>query len=474
MSETTAMEKSYDLVIIGSGPGGYVAAIRGSQLGFRIALVEKEDRLGGTCLNVGCIPSKALLDSSELFHQASRTMSLHGVNVQGVKLDWPRMMKRKEAVVKSTAQGVDFLMKKHRVDRYLGQGSLVDGNTVEVVRPGEKSNRLRAEKIILATGSRPISLPGIPVDGRQVVTSTHALSFKTIPKHLIVIGGGVIGVEIGSIYARLGSRITIVEFTESLIPSMDREIAKGLQGSLRQLGMEFHLHTQVTRIEKADRQVTVFAKDRDKKEIKIKGECALMAVGRGPCTEDLGLEKIGIKTDTHGHILIDERFSTNVESIYAVGDVVGGAMLAHKASEEGIACVEIMAGHRPHLNHRLIPNVVYTWPEVASTGESEEELKHRNAVYRVGRFPFKASGRAKAAEETDGMVKILSDQKTDEVLGVHILGARASDLIGEAVLAMEYRASAEDIGSTIHAHPTFSEAFKEAALAATGNRSLHI
>ncbi len=464
----------YDVVIIGSGPGGYVAAIRCAQLGMKTALIEKYNSLGGTCLNVGCIPSKALLDSSEHYHNAHSTFAEHGIQLKDLKVDLPQMINRKNEVVKQTVAGIDYLMKKNKIDVHIGVGSFKDKNNIEVKSADGKVNVLTTKNTIIATGSKPAAFPGMEVDKKRVITSTEALNMKEVPKHLIVIGGGVIGLELGSVYARLGSKVSVVEYSDSIIGTMDRTMGKELQKSLKKLGFEFYFGHKVTSVKGSAKEAVVLAEDAKGNKVELKGDYALISVGRKAYTEGLGLEKAGVKLDDRGRVEVDAHLKTNVDGIYAIGDVVKGAMLAHKAEEEGVFVAEVLAGQKPHMNYLLIPGVVYTWPEVASVGYTEEELKKDGKKYKVGSFPFKASGRARASMDTDGLVKVLADEATDEILGVHMIGPRAADMIMEAVVAMEFRASAEDIGRICHAHPTFTEALKEAALDATGKRALHI
>lgn len=463
----------YQITVIGSGPGGYVAAIRAAQLGFKTAIIEKYDTLGGTCLNVGCIPSKALLDSTEHFHAAKHTFKEHGIDIPAPKVNMNQMIKRKNEVVKQTTQGVEFLMKKNKIDVIHGTGSFIDATTVQIVDSKGQKKTITSEKVIIATGSKPSSLPFIKIDKKRVITSTEALELKKIPKHMIVIGGGVIGMELGSVFARLGSKVSVVEYMDRLIPTMDGTMGKELMKSTKKLGIEFYLGHKVTAVEAKGTKVTVKAEGK-KGEISLEGDYCLVSIGRKPYTDGLGLENVGIKTDNIGRIEVNGDLQTNVGNIYAIGDVIQGAMLAHKAEEEGMFVVEKIAGQKPHVNYLLIPGVVYTWPEVASVGYTEEQLKESGRAYNSGSFPYKASGRSRASMDTDGLVKILADKNTDEILGMHIIGPRAADLIMEGVVAMEYRASAEDIARMSHAHPTYSEAVKEAALAATGNRALHI
>ncbi|PSK98305.1 dihydrolipoyl dehydrogenase [Cecembia rubra] len=464
----------YDVIVIGSGPGGYVAAIRAAQLGMKTAIIEKYPTLGGTCLNVGCIPSKALLDSSEHYHNAAHTFKTHGINLSGLKVDLKQMIARKEDVVKQNVEGIQFLMKKNKIDVHHGFGSFVDKNTVKVSKEDGSSETIQGKNIIIATGSKPASLPFIKIDKDRIITSTEALKMKEIPKHLIVIGGGVIGMELGSVYGRLGAKVSVVEFMDAIIPSMDRTMGKELQKSLKKLGFDFYLKHKVTAVENKGKEVIVKADNGKGEIVEIKGDYVLVSIGRRPYTDGLNAEAAGVKVNERGQVEVDDHLITNVPNIYAIGDVVKGAMLAHKAEEEGVFVAEYIAGQKPHINYLLIPGVVYTWPEVASVGYTEEQLKEKGIKYKVGKFPFMASGRARASMDTDGLVKVLADGETDEILGVHMIGPRTADMIAEAVVAMEYRASAEDISRMSHAHPTYTEAFKEACLAATDNRALHI
>ncbi|HET6245731.1 MAG: dihydrolipoyl dehydrogenase [Bacteroidetes bacterium] len=465
--------KNYEVIIIGSGPGGYVAAIRCAQLGIKTAIIEKYKTLGGTCLNVGCIPSKALLDSSEHFHNAAHNFKEHGIEIKDLKVNLAQMIERKRQVVSQTCDGIDFLMKKNKIDVFHGHASFVDKNTVEITKENGENEKISGAKIIIATGSKPSSLPGIEIDKKRVITSTQALELNEVPKHMIIIGGGVIGLELGSVYARLGAKISVVEFSDSLIGSMDRSLGKELQKVLKKSGFDFYLSHKVTGAKAKGKEVTVTAQNNKGEEIELKGDYCLVSVGRIPYTQNLGLEKAGVKMDDRSRIETNEHLETNVKGIYAIGDVVKGAMLAHKAEEEGIFVAETMMGQKPHMNYLLIPGVVYTWPEVAAVGYTEEQLKASGKAYKTGSFPFKASGRARASMDLDGFVKVLADKETDEILGVHMIGPRAADMIAEAVVAMEYRASAEDIARMSHAHPTFTEALKEACLDATEKRALH-
>lgn len=463
----------YDVTVIGSGPGGYVAAIRCAQLGFKTAIIEKYDTLGGTCLNVGCIPSKALLDSSHHYHDAKHTFTEHGIDIKGeISPNLAQMIKRKSEVVSQTCDGINFLMDKNKVDVYHGMGSFVDKNTIKIDgKDGEKT--IQTDKVIIATGSKPNYFPGMEPDKDRIITSTEALELKEIPKKLIVIGGGVIGLELGSVYARLGAEVEVVEFMDSIIATMDRSLGKELQKALKKEGFKFHYNHKVKNVENTGKGVKVTADNKKGEEVVLEGDYCLVAVGRKPYTDKLNLEAAGVKKDDRGRIETDEHLQTNVPGIYAIGDVVKGAMLAHKAEEEGVFVAEVMAGQKPHINYNLIPGVVYTWPEVAAVGYTEEELKEKGVEYKVGQFPMRALGRARASMDLQGFVKILADKNTDEVLGFHMIGARAADLIAEAVVAMEYRASAEDIARFSHAHPTFAEAIKEAALDATEKRAIH-
>ncbi len=464
----------YDVAIIGSGPGGYVAAIRCAQLGFKTAIIEKYNTLGGTCLNVGCIPSKALLDSTEHYHNAKTTFQKHGIQLENLKVDFMQMIKRKNEVVKQTCDGVSFLMKKNKIDVLTGVGSFVDAKTISIQNDKGEKQEIEAKHIIIATGSKPASLPNIVIDKERIISSTEALTLKEIPKEMIVIGGGVIGCEMASVYARIGTKVRIVEYLPNLIPTMDKDLSKELERVMRKLGVEMHLGFKVKEVMRVDNEVMVSAEDAEGKMHDWSADYCLMAVGRKPFTENLSLEKAGLKTDEKGRITVNENLQTSVENIYAIGDVVRGAMLAHKAEEEGVFVAEFLAGQKPHINYNLIPGVVYTWPEVAAVGNTEEELIKNKTPFKKGSFPFRASGRARASMDLDGFIKILAHAETDEILGVHMIGPRMADLIMEAVVAMEYRASAEDMSRMSHPHPTFSEAFREACLAATENRALHI
>ncbi|MCW0485649.1 dihydrolipoyl dehydrogenase [Riemerella anatipestifer] len=464
----------FDVTVIGSGPGGYVAAIRCAQLGFKTAIIEKYPTLGGTCLNVGCIPSKALLDSSEHFENAKHNFANHGIVINEPKADLARMVERKNEVVEQTTKGINFLMDKNKITVFEGVGSFETATKIKVTKNDGSTESIVSKYTIIATGSKPSSLPFISLDKERIITSTEALNLKEIPKHLVVIGGGVIGLELGSVYKRLGSEVTVVEYLDKIIPGMDGSLSKELQKVLKKQGMKFMLSTAVSAVERKGDTVVVTAKDKKGEEVNVEGDYCLVSVGRRPYTEGLGLENAGIDLDERGRVKVNDHLQTNVSNIYAIGDVVKGAMLAHKAEEEGVFVAETLAGQKPHINYNLIPGVVYTWPEVAGVGKTEEQLKEEGVSYKVGSFPMRALGRSRASGDIDGLIKVLADEKTDEILGVHMIGARAADMIAEAVVAMEFRASAEDISRISHAHPTFTEAIKEAALDATGKRALHM
>jgi dihydrolipoamide dehydrogenase len=465
----------YDVTIIGSGPGGYVAAIRAAQLGLKTAIIEKYSTLGGTCLNVGCIPSKALLDSSEHYHNAVHKFTTHGIDLKDVKVNMPQMIKRKQEVVDVTCKGIDFLMKKNKIDVYNGLGSFVTSNKILVTKSDGTTQEIETSKTIIATGSKPIVPANFNYDKKRVITSTEALNITKVPKSMVVIGGGVIGLELGSVYARLGTEVSVVEFSDRIIPGMDSDCSKELMRALKDIGMKFHLKHAVTAVTPSKNSVKVEYQKRDSEEkFEIEADYCLIAIGRRPYTDGLGLENIGLEKDEKGRIKVDAHLQTNVAGIYAIGDVIQGAMLAHKAEEEGVFVAETIAGQKPHINYLLIPGVVYTWPEAAGVGYTEEQLKEMGTPYKSGKFPFKALGRARASMDTEGMVKVLAHKETDEILGVHMVGPRTADMIAEAVALMEFRASAEDAARMSHAHPTYTEAFKEAALAATANRALHV
>src|SRR5476651_2151660 len=465
----------YDVIVIGSGPGGYVAAIRCAQLGLKTAIVEKYSTLGGTCLNVGCIPSKALLDSSEHYHNAAHTFTTHGIKLENLGIDFGQMVKRKQEVVDANTSGISYLMKKNKIDTHFGTGSFKDKNTITVKKADGTETEITGKNVIIATGSKPSALPFLPIDKKRVITSTEALSLTEVPKHLVLIGGGVIGLELGSVYARLGAKVSVIEFMDGIIPTMDKALGRELQKVLQKLGMEFYLGHKVTGASVKGKEVTVKFDSPKGEKLELKGDYCLVAVGRIAYTDGLGLDKIGITVEERGRkIAVDRHLETKVKGVYAIGDVISGAMLAHKAEDEGTLVAEIIAGQKPHINYNLIPGVVYTWPEVAAVGQTEEQLKEKGIKYKTGSFPFRASGRAVASGDMDGFVKVLADATTDEILGVHMIGPRAADMIAEAVVAMEYRASAEDISRMSHAHPTYTEAMREACLAATDNRPIHI
>jgi len=456
-----------DLVVIGAGPGGYVAAIRAAQLGMRVACVEKEKALGGTCLNIGCIPSKALLDSSELYWQARRGLAVHGIRASGVELDLAAMMARKDKVVRGLTQGVAGLFKKNRVEWVSGTARLAGPGRVQV---GERT--LETARVLLATGSEPMPLRGLAFDGERIVTSTEALALAGVPQRMLVIGAGAVGLELGSVWSRLGAQVTVVEFMDEIVPTMDRGMATQLRRALERQGIGFRLETSATAAERTARgvRVTLEAKGQRGDE---EADVVLVAIGRRPYLAGLGATEVGVALDERGRVRVNERFETSVPGVFAIGDAIAGPMLAHKAEEEGIAAVELMAGVAGHVNYDAIPSVVYTAPELASVGLSEEEAARRGVAVAVGAFPFMANGRARCLGETDGGVKVLADAKTDRIVGLHILGPRASDLIAEAAVAVEFGASAEDVARSVHAHPTLPEAIKEAALAA-GKRAIHI
>jgi len=464
----------FDVIVIGSGPGGYVAAIRCAQLGMRTAIIEKYSNLGGTCLNVGCIPSKALLESSEHFFQSKHTFNDHGISLKSLNMDISKTMKRKQKIISEMHMGLDFLMKKNKITVFKGVGSFVDNNIVCIQNDAKKDN-IKGKNIIIATGSKPFVPPSFNFDKTKIITSTEALSLKEIPKKLIIVGAGVIGLELGSVYARMGTKVSVVDISSNILSTMDLSLGKELKKVLtRDLDFDFHLSHQVDKITNTGNGVELVAKSENQESLILKGDYCLVSIGRKAYTDALNLKQVDIKTSKTGKILVNQSLQTSHANIYAIGDVVEGAMLAHKAEEEGVFVAEMIAGQKPEINHNLIPNVVYTWPEVASVGMTEEQLKETNREIKIGSFPFRANGRAKISMDTDGFIKIIADKNTDEILGVHMIGPRCADLISEAVVAMEYRASAEDIARITHAHPTFSEVMKEAALIATDNRALHI
>jgi dihydrolipoamide dehydrogenase len=463
----------YDVAIIGSGPGGYVAAIRCAQLGMKTALVEKYSTLGGTCLNVGCIPSKSLLDSSHHYEDAQKHFAEHGIEIEGeIKINFKQMIDRKASVVEQTTKGIDYLMNKNNIHIIEGLGSYIDATHIKI--EGKDTQIIEAKNSIIATGSKPGTLPFISLDKERVITSTEALKLKEIPKHLVIIGGGVIGLELGQVYCRLGARVSVIEYADRITPIMDAGLSKELMKVMKKQGVKFFLSHGVNKVSRKGDVVKVTAKDKKGLEVHFEGDYCLVSVGRKPYTAGLNTEAAGIQLNEKGQVTVDDHLQTTATNIYAIGDVVRGAMLAHKAEEEGVMVAELLSGQKPHIDYNLVPNVIYTWPEVASVGKTEEQLKEAGISYKTGQFPMRALGRARASMDTDGFVKILADTQTDEVLGVHIIGARAADLIAEAVTAMEFRASAEDIARMSHSHPTYAEAIKEAALAATEDRALHI
>ena len=467
------MENNFDLVVVGGGPGGYVCAIRAAQLGLKAACVESRGTLGGTCLNVGCIPSKSLLNLSENFHKAKKDFNQQGIEIDGIRLNIEKMMANKNKSIQVLTKGVEFLFKKNKVTYFKGKGVLFSKNDIVVYESNNKRVNIKAKNIVIATGSEVASLPGINIDEKNIVSSTGALSFEKVPKKLAVIGGGYIGLEMGSVWSRLGSDVTVIEYLDYITPGMDREISNEFQKILTKQGIKFKMGSKVESLNSNGNLVTIKYKNvKDSKEETIEVDKVLVSVGRKPYTEGLNLTKVGVKKDSKGRIEVNEKLQTSVNNIYAIGDVIKGPMLAHKAEEEGIAVAETLAGQAGHVNYDVIPGVVYTSPEVATVGKTEEQLKAENKSYKVGKFPFLANSRAKVNNQTDGFVKILADSKTDKVLGVHIIGPHCGDMIAEMALAMEFGASAEDIARTCHAHPTHTEAIKEAALA-VDKRPIH-
>lgn len=456
----------YDIIVIGSGPGGYIAAVRASQLGKKVAIIEKYTALGGTCLNVGCIPSKALLDSSHHYYDAVNHFDTHGISIEKPTIDFTKMIARKATVVEQTSGGIKYLMDKNNITVFEGLGSFVDATHVKITKKDGSSETIEGTNTIIATGSKPSSLPFISIDKERIITSTEALKLTEIPKHLLVIGGGVIGLELGSVYKRLGADVTVIEYAPKITPMMDADVSKELQKVLKKQGMKFAVDHGVSSVERNGDEVIVKATDKKGRKVTFTGDYCLVAVGRKPYTEGLGLENAGIELNDKNQVKINEHLQTSTSNIYAIGDVVEGTMLAHKAEEEGVVVAEFLAGQKPHINYNLIPGIVYTWPEVAAVGKTEQELKDAGINYKAGKFSMRALGRSRASGDIDGFVKVLADKTTDEVLGVHIVGARAADLIMEAAVAMEYRASAEDLARICHGHPTYSEAIKEAAKAA--------
>ena len=465
---------SYDVIIIGSGPGGYVAAIRCAQLGMKTAIIEKYPTLGGTCLNVGCIPSKALLDSSEHFNNAKHTFGEHGIELKDLKANLKQMIQRKNDVVSQTCAGVKFLMDKNKIDVHIGLGSFIDKNNVKVTAEDGKETKIQGKNIIIATGSKPNYFTGMEPDKKRIITSTEALDLKEIPKKMLVIGGGVIGLELGSVYGRLGTEIEVIENSPSILSAMDGAIGKEFIKILKKDGFKFQLEHKVQKVVNKGKSVVLTAINKKGESVDFEADYCLVAVGRKAFTSGLNIENAGLVINARGQVEVNNNLQTAVPNIYAIGDVVRGMMLAHKAEDEGVYVAEFLAGQKPHINYNLIPGVVYTWPEIAAVGKTEEELKEAGISYKVGSFPIKALGRARASMDTAGFIKIIADAKTDEVLGVHMIAARAADLIMEAVTAMEFHASAEDMARICHPHPTYSEGIKEAALAATENRALHV
>jgi len=465
------MSEKFQAIVIGGGPGGYVCAIRLSQLGIKTACVESRGSLGGTCLNIGCIPSKSLLNLSENFHKVKHFSNL-GIEISAVKLNLEKMMKNKDKVVTILTKGIEFLFKKNKVTHYKGTGSFKSATQVSIIDDKKKETIIDSDKIIISTGSEPISLPGVKFDEKVIVSSTGALALSKVPKKMVIVGAGYIGLEMGSVWSRLGSEVHVVEFLDHITPGMDKEISKEFMKILQKQGINFHLQTKVNSIKKNNKRAVVSTTNRDGKKINFECNVVLVSVGRKPNTKNLNLDAIGIALDDKKRVKVDKNFQTNVKNIYAIGDVIEGPMLAHKAEEEGIAIAELIAGQSGHVNYSIIPGVVYTSPEVASIGKTEEQLKDLNQKYKVGKFPFMANSRAKAINETDGFVKILAEEKTDKVLGVHIIGSHAGEMIAQIAIAMEFGASSEDIARTCHAHPTFSEAIKEAALS-VDKRPIH-
>ncbi len=464
----------YDVTVIGSGPGGYIAAVRSAQLGFKTAIIERYNTLGGTCLNVGCIPSKALLDSSEHFYNAQHHFAEHGILLNDLKVDFGQMVKRKGDVVSGVTKGIQFLMKKNKIDVFTGHGTFVNKNKIAVKNDKGETTEVETKKVIIATGSKPSSLPGLEIDKKRIITSTEALTLTELPKTIVIIGGGIIGVELGSVYARLGVKVQVVEYMDRLIPTMDKDLGKELLKVLKKSGVEFFFSHKVTGAKVKGKSVTVTAQDPNGADVEFKGDYCLVCVGRKAYTDNLGLENVGLEADKRGKIAVDPHtLQTKTEGIYAIGDVIDGPMLAHKAEEEGVFVAELIADQKPHINYNLIPSVAYTWPEVSAVGLTEDQLTEKGIAFKKGSFSFKASGRAAASGDTDGFIKVLADKETDEILGVHMIGPRVADIISEAVVAMEYRASAEDVGRMCHPHPTYSESFKEACLAASANRALN-
>lgn len=466
--------EQFDVVVIGSGPGGYAAAIRSSQLGYKTAIIEKYNTLGGTCTNVGCIPTKALLDSSEHYFQAINNFQTHGITLDNVKLDFSQFIERKNQVLRQNTNGLNFLMSKNKITVFTGTSYFLNNEVVKVTKDSQTVAEIKSSYFIIATGSKPSSLPNILIDKKRIITSTEALSLKEKPKDIIIIGGGVIGVEMASIFNRIGTKVSVIEYADELIPSMDRELGKTLRKILKKEGVEVHINKKVLRTEISGEKGSVIYTDENLKENNIQAEYILMAVGRKPYTNGLGLENTDIETDMNGRIKTNHHLQTKVQNIYAIGDVVSGPMLAHKAEEEGVFVAEIINGQKPHINYDRIPGVVYTWPEVASLGFSEEELKKNGITYKVGKFPFSANAKARAAMEKEGFTKVLTGTKYGEILGVHIIGPRAADLIAQCVVAMEFEVTDSELFKISYAHPTYSETLKEAFMIAKENRALNI
>ena len=464
------MSEKFDVTVIGGGPGGYVCAIRLSQLGLKTACIESRGSLGGTCLNVGCIPSKNLLNFSENFHKAKNFKNI-GIEVGEVKLNLDKMMQNKEKAVTVLTKGIEFLFKKNKVSYFKGMGAFKKVNEISILANG-KETIIQTNKTIICTGSGPVSLPGMEFDEKQILSSTGALSLREVPKKMVVVGGGYIGLEMGSVWSRLGTQVEVIEFLDRITPGMDNEISKEFEKILKKQGIKFKLNTKVEKITKSNNFVSIDTVDKEKNKNKIQADVVLISVGRKPNTKSLNLKNVGVQTDEKGRVKVNKKFETNIKNIYAIGDVIDGPMLAHKAEEEGIAVAELIAGQSGHVNYDIIPGVIYTSPEVASVGKTEEQLKTNKSNYKIGKFPFMANSRAKAIDEPEGFVKILADAKTDKVLGVHIIGSHAGEMIAEMAVAMEFGASSEDIARTCHAHPTFSEAIKEAALSVE-KRQIH-
>ncbi|WP_299012099.1 dihydrolipoyl dehydrogenase [uncultured Polaribacter sp.] len=463
----------YDIIVIGSGPGGYIAGVRASQLGKKVALIEKYATLGGTCLNVGCIPSKALLDSSHHFYDAVNHFEEHGISVGKPSFDFGKMIDRKAKVVETTTGGIKYLMDKNNIDVYEGMGSFKDATHINITKSDGSTEVIEGTNIIIATGSKPANLPFINLDKERIITSTEALKLKEVPKDLVVIGGGVIGLELGSVYKRLGANVTVVEYMDKILPGMDTDVSKEMQKVFKKQGVKFATSHKVNAVERNGDIITVKATDKKDRAVEFTADYCLVAVGRRAYTDGLGLEKVGVEVNERGQVTVNDHLQTNVANIYAIGDVVKGAMLAHKAEEEGVVVAEYLAGEKPHIDYNLIPGIVYTWPEAAAVGKTEQELKDAGVTYKAGKFSMRALGRSRASGDIDGFVKVLADKNTDEILGVHMVGARVADLIMETAVAMEYRASAEDLARICHGHPTYSEAVKEAAKAAWDGKPLN-